>query len=77
MSLSTVYSDEAYGVDSIFLPAAGYCGSSMTYRGSWGSYWSSTYGNDDWAQAFEFRNEETTSALIDRVIGRSVRPVKD
>ena len=49
----------------------------MTYRGSWGSYWSSTYGNDDWAQAFEFRNEETTSALIDRVIGRSVRPVKD
>lgn len=62
---------------SIFLPAAGYCGSSMTYRGSWGSYWSSTYGNDDWAQAFEFRNEETTSALIDRVIGRSVRPVKD
>ena len=62
---------------SIFLPAAGYCGSSMTYRGSWGSYWSSTYGNDDWAQAFEFRNEETTLALIDRVIGRSVRPVKD
>lgn len=62
---------------SIFLPAAGYCGSSMTYRGSWGSYWSSTYGNDDWAQAFEFRNEETSSALIDRVIGRSVRPVKD
>lgn len=62
---------------SIFLPAAGYCGSSMTYRGSWGSYWSSTYGNDDWAQAFEFRNEETSLALIDRVIGRSVRPVKD
>ncbi len=62
---------------SIFLPAAGYCGSSMTYRGSWGSYWSSTYGNDDWAQAIEFRNEETTLALIDRVIGRSVRPVKD
>ena len=62
---------------SIFLPAAGYCGSSMTYRGSWGSYWSSTYGNDDWAQTFEFRNEETTLALIDRVIGRSVRPVKD
>ena len=62
---------------SIFLPAAGYCGSGMSYRGSMGSYWSSSYGNDEWAQAFEFRNGDTTLALIDRAIGRSVRPVKD
>lgn len=62
---------------SIFLPAAGYCGSSMTYRGSWGSYWSSSYGSDIWAQAFEFISGNTSLALIDRTIGRSVRPVKD
>ena len=63
--------------NSIFLPAAGYFGSSLTNRGTMGSYWSSSYGSDEWAQAFEFMRTDTSLALIDRCIGRSVRPVKE
>ena len=62
---------------SIFLPAGGCCGSSVTYRGTQGHYWSASYGSDIWAEDVEFMSTDVNYGLVDRCIGRSVRPVKD
>ena len=62
---------------SIFLPAAGRFGSSVTYRGTQGQYWSANYYSDVWAEDFEFMNFDFSLGLVDRCVGRSVRPVKD
>ncbi|MBO4605608.1 MAG: Ig-like domain-containing protein [Bacteroidales bacterium] len=63
--------------NSIFLPAAGYFRSSLTNRGSYGSYWSASYGSDENALGWDFINSDVSSAYLDRSMGCSVRPVKD
>lgn len=62
---------------SIFLPAGGCYGSSLTYRGTQGHYWSASYGSDIWAEDVEFMSTDVNYGLVDRCIGRSIRPVKD
>ena len=62
---------------SIFLPAAGYYRPSLTNRGSYGSYWSSSYGSDENALAWDFINTDFSAAYLVRSQGCSVRPVKD
>ena len=63
---------------SIFLPAAGwYSGSTINNKGSYGSYWSSSYGSDENALAWDLINSDKTSAYLNRSHGLSVRPVKD
>ena len=62
---------------SIFLPAGGCYGSSVTYRGTQGHYWSASYGSDIWAEDVEFMSTDVNYGLVDRCIGRSIRPVKD
>ncbi len=61
---------------SIFLPAGGCYGSSVTYRGTQGHYWSASYGSDIWAEDVEFMSTDVNYGLVDRCIGRSIRPVK-
>ena len=63
--------------NSIFLPAAGYYRPSLTNRGSYGSYWSSSYGSDENALAWDFINSDVSAAYLGRSDGLSVRPVKD
>ncbi|MBR5404040.1 MAG: Ig-like domain-containing protein [Bacteroidales bacterium] len=62
---------------SIFLPAGGCYGSSVTYRGTQGHYWSASYGSDIWAEDVEFMSTDVNYGLVDRCIGRSIRPVKN
>ena len=61
---------------SIFLPAGGCYGSSVTYRGTQGHYWSASYGSDIWAEDVEFMSTDVNYGLVNRCIGRSIRPVK-
>lgn len=63
--------------NSIFLPAAGYYRPNLTARGSYGSYWSSSYGSDESALAWDFINSDVSAAYLSRGDGLSVRPVKD
>ena len=69
---------EGYKDKSIFLPAAGwYSGSTLNSRGSYGSYWSSSYSSNENALAWDMINSDVSSAWLDRSHGLSVRPVKD
>ena len=63
--------------NSIFLPAAGYFRSSLTNKGTYGSYWSSSYATADNALGWDFINSDVSSAYLDRSMGCSVRPVKE
>ena len=63
--------------NSIFLPAGGNYGSSKTYVGTQGHYWSASYYSDDWAQDVEFKSDDVNYGLVDRSVGRSIRPIKD
>ena len=63
---------------SIFLPAAGwYSDSTLNSRESIGSYWTSSYGSDDNAIAYDFYSSDVTVGYLDRSHGKSIRPVKD
>ena len=62
---------------SIFLPAGGCYGSSKSYLGTQGHYWSASYYSDEWAEDVEFMSSDTNYGLVNRCIGRSIRPVKD
>ena len=69
---------EGYKDKSIFLPASGwYSGSTLNSRGSYGSYWSSSYSSNENALAWDMINSDVSSAWLDRSHGLSVRPVKD
>ena len=64
--------------NSIFLPAAGYRGSSVLYNaGSGGRYWSSSLdaGNSDGAYGFSFNSDDVYWFSDRRAYGRSVRGV--
>ena len=67
--------------NSIFLPAAGYrYGTSLSYAGSDGNYWSSTYGpgNSYRAYCLQFVSSYyDVSYVYRRDYGRTVRPVTD
>ena len=64
--------------NSIFLPAAGYYNTSLTNRGSYGSYWTATLsGVQGMANAVDFISSGFDIAVIARCQGGSVRPVKD
>ena len=63
--------------NSIFLPAAGYYRPSLTNKGTYGSYWSSSYSSNENALAWDFINSDVSAAWLDRSNGLSVRPVKD
>ena len=62
---------------SIFLPAGGwYNGSTLSNKGSYGSYWTAT-GDGGTANAVDFVSSDKDKALVPRSEGRSIRPVKD
>ena len=62
---------------SIFLPAAGVFRSSLTNKGTYGSYWTSSLaGAEGMAHAVDFISNDKSTALIGRECGLSVRPVK-
>ena len=63
--------------NSIFLPAAGVrIGSSLSYAGSIGYYWSSTPGgNDSCAYYLYFDSDDHDVSCYSRYSGQSVRPV--
>lgn len=62
--------------NSIFLPAGGYYGSTLTYKGSYGSYWTAT-GDGEMANAVDFISGGNDKALVPRCEGKSVRPVRN
>ncbi len=65
--------------NSIFLPAAGYCGNSSLGRvGSDGLYWSSSLTSSDSSSAYGlyFYSSYVGNYSYGRVYGRSVRPVR-
>ena len=69
----------AYAPASIFLPYAGDgYGTSLSYAGLIGYYWSSVplsdYGNDAWL--LYFHSGEHNTSTSDRYGGQSVRPVQ-
>lgn len=67
-----------YTNNSIFLPAAGYrFGSSLSYAGSYGRYWSSSLGSDgpEDAGGVDFNPDRVYRGSYYRSYGRSVRPV--
>lgn len=64
--------------NSIFLPAADYCGGISCYRGDGGGYWSSTLNSS--TKAYYLRFLSTGSYYINsdsRCVGHVVRPVSD
>ena len=67
--------------NSIFLPAAGCCdGSSRSYVGEFGNYWSSTTdseGDTDFANFLYFDSDYLSLNFYYRNLGRSVRPVSE
>ncbi len=64
--------------NSIFLPAAGYYNSGLTYQGAYGSYWtSSDSGIVGMSHAVDFISSGVDKAALSRCQGNSVRPVKD
>lgn len=69
---------EGYTDRFIFLPAAGYRhGSSLSYVGKYGNYWSSSLNSDNWSNAYylDFNFFEVDRKDYFREYGRSVRPV--
>ena len=68
----------AYASNSIFLPAAGYCGGASLYSsGSYGSYWSSVpYSDYDYAYELDFNSGNHRTDYYYRYFGQSVRPVQ-
>ena len=69
----------AYAANSVFFPAAGGGpGSSLSYSGSNGYYWSSTlYSGSDYAWSLRFLSRGFKLYSRERFIGYSVRPVRD
>ena len=71
---------EGYKDKSIFLPAAGYMGSSPSAVGNAGNYWSSSldtdYSENAWNFTFGFTGEEWKGTYF-RYDGESVRPVSE
>ena len=68
-----------YAANSIFLPAAGYgLGTSLSYAGSDGYYWSSVPSSDYSYGAYElyFYSGSHYTSRSSRYIGQSVRPVQ-
>lgn len=62
---------------SIFLPAAGYySGTSLSYSGTYGYYWSSTYGSSSSAYYLYFGSSSKDVSYVYRNYGRSVRAVR-
>ena len=64
-----------YTSNSIFLPAAGYYGSSARNRGTYGGYWSSTYYGSSSAWDLYFDSSNKGMLNSDRFYGQSVRAV--
>ena len=64
-----------YTSNSIFLPAAGYYVSSVGNRGTYGTYWSSTYYESSNAWTLGFNSSDKYVNYNDRYSGRSVRAV--
>ncbi len=62
--------------NSIFLPAAGYHGSSLNFRGSDGCYWSSTPSGSQGAYLY-FRMDSPRITDIMRSYGQSIRAVSE
>ena len=65
--------------NSIFLPAAGYRnGTSISYEGSYGDYWSSSlytdYPSEAWHEMFN-SSSYNSKGTVSRYRGQSVRPV--
>ena len=72
------YNVEGPNGNSIFLPAAGYhSGSSLSYAGSYGYYWSSTplEYSDHYAYYLYFNSDRHYMSYYSRDYGHSVRPV--
>ncbi len=62
--------------NSIFLPAAGYCvGRKVSYRGSYGCYWSSSLANSSSAYYLDTSSTSCGWGYDSRCYGRTVRPV--
>lgn len=63
--------------NTLFFPAAGFFyGSVLTYRGSWGYYWSSTYISASNARSLSFANDQVNPQGSDiRRCGVTVRAV--
>lgn len=67
----------------VFMPAAGYRqGTSISYTGSWGFYWSSSYSNNQSARCVSIHNYQNYSNPLNmttnyRYTGCSVRLVRD
>ena len=64
--------------NSIFFPAAGYySGTSLSYRGTSGDYWSSTWGSETSARGLYFNSTGVNPQInSDRRLGFSVRAVQ-
>ena len=66
------------GSGAIFLPAAGYRGGTeVSYVGTYGIYWSSTYYDEYAAWVMGFDVSDLDVDLSDRILGLSVRLVRD
>ena len=61
--------------NSIFLPAAGFCGSNLSGQGDSGDYWSSTPVDSENAYELFIDSHSQEMYDVDRVYGYSVRPV--
>ena len=62
--------------NSVFLPAAGYCDDSFVYGvGSYGRYWSASWGSSSFARHLGFSSGELYLCDNFRYYGRSVRGV--
>jgi len=67
-----------YTDKSIFLPAAGYGGSSgLNDAGSYGDYWSSTFSHYYYARSLNFYSDDVFTNTNFRDDGFSVRPVSE
>lgn len=64
--------------NSIFLPAAGWYDTSITNKGTYGAYWTSTdSGVQGMASGVDFISGDKDYSAIARCMGRSIRPVTD
>ena len=64
--------------NSIFLPAAGWYDSSLTNKGTYGAYWtSSAMSIQGMANGVDFISSDKDYSAIARCMGRSIRPVTD
>lgn len=77
------WTDSGYNItgpngNSIYLPAAGWCGGSSTsYVGKDGSYWSSTPDDNSGAYGLDFNSSGYYVGWSDRSYGNSLRPVTE